>query len=177
MSSEWYRNGIGMLSESFWLPKFQGFVCLNFIFYFVGWKVEIRQMCYMILLVFCCRWGYVPKSTFINSWKIINNETVLQCTQQFRWYIFRIVLRLFSVCSPFVLRSFSVRSPFILRWSSVRSPFILRSISVQSPFGNRGTNGERSKNHRRQNGDVSTTHRYWNEGTAKRKKETNDTET
>ena len=55
MISEWYRNGIGMPSGSFRLPKFQGIVCLNFIFYFVEWKVEIRQMCYMILLVFFCR--------------------------------------------------------------------------------------------------------------------------
>ena len=109
--------------------------------------------------------------------KNINNETVLQSAQQFRRYIFRIVLRSFSVRSPFVLRSFSVRSPFILRSSSVDPPFELRSISVRAPFGNRGTNGERSKNHRRQNGDVTTTHRCWNEGTAKHPQETNDTET
>ena len=53
-------------------------------------------------------------------------------------YISRIVLRSFSVRSPFVLRSFSVRSPFVLRSFSVRSPFILRSRSVS-----------RSKNERR----------------------------
>ena len=169
MSSEWYRNGIGMLSESFWLPKFQGFVCLNFIFYFVGWKVEIRQMCYMILLVFVVDRGMSQNRLLLTPKKLLTMKQYCSPPNNSDG--------IFPHRSPFVLRSFSVRSPFILRSFSVHPPFILRSISVRAPFGNRGTNGERSKNHRRQNGDVSTTHRYWNEGVAKRKKETNDTET
>ena len=47
---------------------------------------------------------------------------------------FRIVLRSFSVRSPFILRSFSVRSPFVLRSFSVHPPLILRSFSVHPPF-------------------------------------------
>ena len=105
-----------------------------------------------------------------------------QSAQQFRWHIFRIVLRSTSVRSPFNLRSSSVRSPFILRSSSVRAPFELRSTSVRAPFGLRSTSvrapfklrsgiGERSEKERRTKGDVTITHRCWNEGTAKHKKE------
>ena len=145
------------------MPKFQGFVCLNFIFYFVGWKVEIRQMCYMILLVFVVDGGMSQNRLLLTPEKLLtmkqycsppnNSDGIFPHRSSF-------VLRSFSVHPPFVLRSFSVHPPFILRSSSVQSPFELRSSSVRAPFGNRGTNGERSKNHRRQNGDVSTTHRY-----------------
>ena len=79
--------------------------------------------------------------------------------------------------SCIVLRSFSVRSPFVLRSFSVRSPFILRSISVRAPFPDRRTNGERSEDQRKTKRDVTTTHRCGNEGTAKHQQETNDTET
>ena len=167
MISEWYRNGIGMPSGSFWLPKFQGFVCLNFIFYFVGWKVEIRQMCYMILLVFVVDRGMSQNRLLLTPEKILtmklycsppnNSDGIFSASFSVRFSIvlrsFSVrspfVLRSFSVCSPFVLRSFSVHPPLILRSFSVRSPFNLRSSSVRVPFGNRGTNGERSKNHRR----------------------------
>ena len=79
--------------------------------------------------------------------------------------------------SHIVLRSFSVRSPFVLRSFSVRSPFILRSFSVHSPFALRFPIGERSEDERKTKGDVTTTHRCGNEGTAKHQQETNDTET
>ena len=74
------------------------------------------------------------KLTIINFWKIINNEIASQFAQQFRWYIFRIVLRSSSVHPPFILRSSSVRAPFNLRSTSVRAPFKLRSTSVRAPF-------------------------------------------
>ena len=119
MSSEWYRNGIGMLSESFWLPKFQGFVCLNFIFYFVGWKVEIRQMCYMILLVFVVDRGMSQNRLLLTPKKLLTMKQYCSPPNNSDG--------IFPHRSPFVLRSFSVRSPFILRSSSVQSPFELRS--------------------------------------------------
>ena len=75
----------------------------------------------------------VPKSTFINPREIINIETVSQSNQQFRRYIFRIVLR-----SALVRFSFDSRSSF-----------------VHSPFGDRRMIEEISENHRRQDGDVS----------------------
>ena len=53
--------------------------------------------------------------------------------------------------SCIVLRSFSVRSPFVLRSFSVRSPFVLRSFSVQSPFALRFPIEERTENDRRIN--------------------------
>ena len=123
------------------MPKFQGIVGLNFSFYFVGWKVEIRQMCYMILLVFVVD-------------RVMSQNRILLTPEK--------LLTMKQYCSPPNNSDgiFPHRSPFVLRSFSVRPPLILRSISVRAPFGNRGTNGERSKNHRRQNGDVSTTHRY-----------------
>ena len=152
MSSEWYRNDIGMLSESFWLPKFQGFVCLNFIFYFVGWKVEIRQMCYMILLVFVVDGGMSQNRLLLTPEKLLtmkqycsppnNSDGIFPHRSSF-------VLRSFSVHPPFILRSFSVHSPFILRSSSVRAPFNLRSSSVRAPFELRSGIEERTENDRR----------------------------
>ena len=117
--------------------------------------------------------------------RVISNVRLFQVDSLL--YIFRIILRSSSVHPPFILRSSSVRAPFGLRSSSVRAPFILRSssvhpplilrsISVRAPFGNRRTNGERSEDERKTKGDVTTTHRCWSEGTAKHKKEINNTE-
>ena len=53
--------------------------------------------------------------------------------------------------SHIVLRSFSVRSPFVLCSFSVRSPFALRSFSVHSPFALRFPIEERTENDRRMN--------------------------
>ena len=53
--------------------------------------------------------------------------------------------------SHIVLRSFSVRSPFVLRSFSVRSPFVLRSFSVRAPFALRFPIEERTENDRRMN--------------------------
>ena len=50
------------------------------------------------------------------------------------------------------------------------------SFSVQPPFNLRSGIGERSENERRTKGDVTITHRCRNEGTAKHKKGTNNTE-
>ena len=108
----------------------------------------------------------VPKSTFINSRKINNYETVSQSNQQFWWYIFRIILRSFSVRSPFVLRSaldrLSIGSRLVLvrfsidsRSSFVHPSFILRSFSVRRSKIDRRMIEEISENHRRQDGDVS----------------------
>ena len=147
------------------MPKFQGFVCLNFIFYFVGWKVEIRQMCYMILLVFVVDGGMSQNRLLLTPEKLLtmkqycsppnNSDGIFPHRSPFVLRSFSVrspfVLRSFSVRSSFVLRSFSVHPPLILRSFSVQSPFELRSISVRTPFGNRGTNGERSKNERRVN--------------------------
>ena len=90
--------------------------------------------------------GYVPKSIFINFWKNINNETVLQSAQQFRWYIFRIELRSSSVRVPFEFRSFSVHPPLILR-----------SISVRESKNERRMIGEWTKDKGRIKGNVLTT--------------------
>ena len=144
MSSEWYRNGIGMLSESFWLPKFQGFVCLNFIFYFVGWKVEIRQMCYMILLVFVVDRGMSQNRLLLTPKKLLTMK---------------------QYCSPPNNSDgiFPHRSPFVLRSFSVRSPFILRSSSVRAPFGNRRMIWESTENERRSIEHTSVLQRRDNE--------------
>ena len=147
MSSEWYRNGIGMLSESFWLPKFQGFVCLNFIFYFVGWKVEIRQMCYMILLVFVVDRGMSQNRLLLTPKKLLTMKQYCSPPNNSDG--------IFPHRSPFVLRSFSVRSPFILRSFSVHPPFILRSFYVRESKNDRRMIEKQRENHRRQNGDVT----------------------
>ena len=101
------------------MPKFQGFVCLNFIFYFVGWKVEIRQMCYMILLVFVVDRGMSQNRLLLTPKKLLTMKQYCSPPNNSDG--------IFPHRSPFVLRSFSVRSPFILRSSSVQSPFELRS--------------------------------------------------
>ena len=79
---------------------------------------------------------------------------VLRCLQ-FRRYIFRIVLRSFSVHPPFILRSSSVQAPFELRSGSVRAPFGLRSSSDRESKIDRRLIAELTENHRRQDGDVS----------------------
>ena len=108
----------------------------------------------------------VPKSTFINPREIINIETVSQSNQQFRRYIFRIILRSFSVWLSFGSRSALVRLSFVLRSVLVRFSFdsqsvldrfsfILRSFSVRRSKIDRRMIEEISENHRRQDGDVS----------------------
>ena len=141
MSSEWYRNGIGMSSGAFWLPKFQGIVGLNFSFYFVGWKVEIRQMCYMILLVFVVDRVMSQNRILLTPEKLLTMKQYCSPPNNSDG--------IFPHRSPFVLRSFSVHPPFNLRSRSVRSPFILRWSSVQSPFELRSGIEERTENDRR----------------------------
>ena len=123
------------------MPKFQGFVCLNFIFYFVGWKVEIRQMCYMILLVFVVDGGMSQNRLLLTPEKLLTMKQYCSPPNNSDG--------IFPHRSPFVLRSLSVRSPFVLRSFSVHSPFILRSSSVQSPFNLRSGIEERTENDRR----------------------------
>ena len=86
----------------------------------------------------------VPKSTFINSRKIINNETVSQSNQQFWWYIFSIILRSFSVRSPFVLRSFSVRRSKNDR-RNIGESSEARRRCIETLMGNQGK-GDPNKN-------------------------------
>ena len=123
-----------MPSGSFRLPKFQGIVCLNFIFYFVEWKVEIRQMCYMILLVF-----FVDRVMFQNRF-LLTPEKIL--TMKLYCSPPNNSDGIFPHRSPFVLRSFSVHPPLILRSSSVDPPFNLRSRSVRESKNERRMIGE-----------------------------------
>ena len=134
------------------MPKFQGFVCLNFIFYIVGWKVEIRQMCYMILLVFVVDGGMSQNRLLLTPEKLLtmkqycsppnNSDGIFPHRSPF-------VLRSFSVRSPFVLRSSSVDPSFVLRSFSVHPPLILRSSSVRAPFNLRSSSVRESRNERR----------------------------
>ena len=96
----------------------------------------------------------VPKSTFINSRKINNYETVSQSNQQFWWYIFRIILRSFSVRLSIGSRSVLDRFSFGSRSILVHPSFILRSFSVRESKIDRRMIEEISENHRRQDGDV-----------------------
>ena len=85
------------------------------------------------------------------------DETESQSAQQFRRYIFRIVLR--SVLDRFsiILRSFSDYSPLILRSFFDSRTELERRLNGESTEDERRTNGERTENERRTNGDVSTT--------------------
>ena len=127
------------------MPKFQGFVCLNFIFYFVGWKVEIRQMFYMILLVFVVDGGMSQNRLLLTPEKLLTMKQYCSAPNNSDG----IFSASFSVRSPFVLRSSSVDPPFVLRSFSVQSPFELRSISVRAPFELRSSSVRESRNERR----------------------------
>ena len=77
------------------------------------------------------------------------NETESQSAQQFRRYIFRIVLR--SVLDRFsiILRSFSDYSPLILRSFFDSRTELERRLNGESTENERRTNGERTENERR----------------------------
>ena len=79
------------------------------------------------------------------------NETESQSAQQFRRYIFRIVLRS-------VLDRFSIGSRLVLDRSSIN----LRSFFVRSSIPERSSNGDRTELERRMNGELTENERRTN---------------